>query len=362
MRQAWGLCAIVLSACGGRSEHDSARHEPATQPLGCDVVVPDDYADVNQAISAAPLGGWVCLRSGAYPGDVVLRDGVHLLGIDEATVCGDIDASAATVEGTMVDHLAVYGQLTAQNSVSLSLGDLSFFPGSTGGERCDVVGIANASGVVIHATPEYPLRFSAAGCAFDSPGFRFELPDGPALDAEISIRRSRCLNDSQCYDFAVFECGTLAAGSRYSIELVNNLVPHTVLEAVVFSGFVLTPEDATNSDVRLINNTIHSDGDPNYAMVFWPDTNANVVVANNAIANIAQPLDGLPPSAVQSGNVTGWDENDTWFQEGYRPKVHVSPLIGAADPAYLPEDDLAGDPRAPTELESGALRLLDIAP
>ncbi len=369
MRLVWGWCAILVVACGGESERDRDAVPSTTEdptPLECDVVVPDDYEHANDAIAAAPEGGLVCLRPGMHPGPVVLRDGVRVKGIGgpgPVIVCCGFDASAATTLGSDIEALGIYGHVTAENSVKLGLHQVNLLSVST--TSCDCAGRVYDSSepvVEIQASADHPLRFTAIECETGPRGFAFVFPSDGPIDAQVSIRRSQCVDVAQCYDFATFDTYALAPGSRLDIELENNLVPYTVLEAFAFGGLVLAPEDAPNSEIRLINNTIHSDGDRNYGVAFWPETNANVIVANNAIANLDHPFENLPPGAINTGNVTGYDSDDTWFQEGFRPKVHVSPLIGAADPAYLPADDLTGDPRAPDELESGALRLLDIPP
>jgi hypothetical protein len=323
-------------------------------PNACHVTVPAGSAagTLQAAIDDAPVPSTVCLEVGRYAEDLQLRAGVSLRGSgDGSVVCGTVIGDAATSATTTLSELQIAGRLRATGNVKLALRHLEINTGVTAvcAPVTDPVRIVqNGSGALELAVDDVTLG---------APGFDISVKAGSEpIDDTIVIQNSRCNRSFQCYDFLRFAFTTepaaqAASGSRLVLDVFNNVVRSTVLEAVVFeiSGG-LSDEDMAASRIWFRHNTLASNGDLNTAIAFWTPPTLPVVLANNTVAYLTTPVQGDDaPLLTQVGNVFSDDASSKdWFVDfasgNFAPSAG-SPLIGAGSDDYGVPTDIDGKPR-----------------
>ena len=330
---------------------EASADSPPDAGSRCDVVVPDQLARVGDAVAAAPVPGVVCVRPGSYPGAVELRDGVDVEGLgDGVRICGGIHGQALGPRGVTLRRFELPYPLLVDGFERLTLEDLRVgMPFASDG--------CSGFDARIHVTSDLgrSMRFAASGLRVGSPGVELvrTIPDQPVQD-DVLITRSRCVDPRQCYELASLtfnQGGQISPDSSFTVEVSNNLIPRTALEGIVVSGATMPPTSVVlASRMLIVNNTLSSPGDSNYGIVFWGDFPGRVVVANNAVAYLAHPIWRLPTHVTLGPNALSNDPSSmNWFQDfatnDLRP-APASPLLGAADPQYVPAVDVDGQPRA----------------
>jgi hypothetical protein len=319
----------------------------------CDVQVPRDFAFIDEAVAAVTPPATICLDVGVYGakagGPIYLRGGVVIRGDNRAdsVLCGDIDVSAAQDEGVTLEDVGIAGVVRGQTAVKLALRRVA--------ANHEVVACAadvTRPAIDLHvADPTRTLELDVEQTLFWGPGVLLTSysPD-VAVRANVSIRRSACFWH-QCWDFARFELGSLTADSEVHIRIENNIVSRSVLEAIALNGHFPAAASAASS-ISIVNNTIYSPSDLNYGILLADDLGASVLVANNAIGNLARPIVG---PAASFNNVTASEGAEAWFLDGeadFAP-AQDSPLRDQAAAEYLPAIDYDGKPR--TSNDVGAL-------
>jgi hypothetical protein len=126
--------------------------------------------------------------------------------------------------------------------------------------------------------------------------------------------------------------------------------PNTVLEGIAFNRSLALPDPVlANSKLWIRNNTISSAGDTNYGIVFWSSTFSSVVVANNAVSYLTNPVHAGSAAAVLASNALGnAADSQAWFVNFDGGDLHPatgSIPVGGADASYAPSVDLDGKPR-----------------
>jgi len=333
---------------------DAGSGGEGSDPGTCAVTLQGDGVTgaLQAAIDAAHVPSTICLKGGGYRGDLALRAGVSIRGDGWGSIiCGTVSGDAATSRMTTLENLQLEGAFSATGSVKLSLRDLEINTGHTA-----ICAPASAP-TRITQNDAGTLELLIDGVTIGSPGFELTLkPGGGLIDDTIFLRNSRCDSTSQCYDFLRFTFDTAPAaqaadGSRLLLDVVNNVVRNIVLEGVVFEiRGGLSAADAAASKLWLRHNTLASAGDLNGAISFYEAPTLPVVLANNAIAYLSNPVRGADSAAVtQVGNVISSDASSTdWFSDfalGDFSPSDGSPLIGAGSDTYGVPTDITGKAR-----------------
>lgn len=342
------------SAAGAPEAGNAGSAGDGGDPDACHVTVPSGVAagTLQAAIDDAPVPSTVCLLAGRYAEDLQLRAGVSVRGSGiGSVVCGTVIGDAATGATTTLSDLQIAGRLRATGNVKLALRHLEINTGVTqvcapGSDPVRIV--QNGSGA---------LDLVIDGVSVGAPGFDISVkPGSEPIDDSIVIQNSRCDRSSQCYDFLRFAFATepaaeAPAGSRLMLDVFNNVVRSTVLEAVVFeiSGG-MNAADTAASRLWFRHNTLASNGDLNTAIAFWTPPTLPVTLANNTVAYIDTPVQGdTAPMLTLVGNAFSDDVSSTdWFVDfaagDFVPSAG-SPLIGAGADAYGVPTDIDGKSR-----------------
>ncbi len=347
----------VAEPVGGAGDGSGMAGEGAALlPAGCDVVVAGVGGALDVVLKRITPPAVVCLEPGQFESstsfNLALRDAVVVRGLGggESVLCGNINATAAVNQGVVLEDLVISGRVLAQAPVKLTLRRV----------------VANQPRPGCPAEPEQPaidLAFSDPGesllllledVRFAGPGVVIQpYTSAVASRVQVDIRRSSCMAH-QCWDFARITLGSLPPGSWFDVRIENNIIQNSVLDAIAVQAELQDADDAANSWLRIINNTIHSQGDFNFGIHVSDGLVAQGVVANNAVENIANPLMIGDFPAV--GNVLSVGDADHWFADiaaGDFTPAPDSMLRGAAVAEELPGDDFTGQPRS--ALDVGAL-------
>jgi hypothetical protein len=144
-----------------------------------------------------------------------------------------------------------------------------------------------------------------------------------------------------------------AAGSALDVDIANNLVRNTVLEAMVFSLHGDIGPNVGQFSFLVRHNTIASRGDTNFGIAFRSVPGFPVTVANNAISYIGHPIDA--PSNANSAmlklidNLSAKDAaSKSWFVDfdaGNFAPSKTSPLIALGSAEFGVPVDIDGKPR-----------------
>jgi hypothetical protein len=321
----------------------------AGAPSACDVVVPRDVDTIEAAIAEVTPPATVCLEAGRFESAngrrIALRDGVSLRGLEDAPasyICNGLDVSAATDLGLMLESLAIGGTVTGQTPVKLTVRD-AFLNHVL--SQCPAVEQGTPAIDLEFSDPTRELRLIVEQVAFFGPGVLIKSSSSSVPSrVHVEIRRSSCMG-LQCWDLARLELGSLPSGSRFDMTIENSIVRNSVLQAIAVSALLENPEDEPGSSLRIVSNTIHSEGDPNYGIFLSGGLRAGGVIANNAIEDIANPLMIGDFPAV--GNIASIGDADGWFQDtGSFIPATDSLLRGVAVAEQLPADDFHGRPRS----------------
>jgi hypothetical protein len=328
----------------------------------CTVHVPGDFATIDEAVNAATVPGVVCVDPGAYAGPT-LRAGVSIRGTGPGVVlCTETNALLATSDApTNIENLDLPFSFQIVEFSQVSLRDLRVGDASDA-DACKGFPPATPAGVNLKSGQASDVTISVENLTFASSqgiGIGLTLPISTVHD-QVSVTRSRCVNAFQCFDLVHLSVDTspntpTPNASRFDVDISNNVMQHTVLEGIEFAASDLPDEVLANSTLLIRNNTILSDGDNNYGIVFWNMQIPATIVANNVVSYMGNPVwvGNVTPTLV-SNALSQTADSKAWFQDfdhgDYRPAAG-SPLIGAADPSYAPDVDVDGSPRsAPSDI------------
>jgi hypothetical protein len=217
-------------------------------------------------------------------------------------------------------------------------------------------GLESSVRVDVEAT-SFEQRIRVEDSVLPSSGLEVALASEGIIDLAVELERSRCISN-QCWSFLnLGGPSSLPSGSRLKVLVQNNLVQSTVLEGLVLHVPLLDDADAALSEVRIINNTIHTLDDPNYGIVFRDGGSCPTIIANNAVGRFSQPLAGVPEGAVLACNqlADSFDPDaSSWFVDAaggdFTPAAPGSPLRDAGCKQWLPELDLFGAPRVTVDI------------
>ncbi|MBN2499063.1 MAG: hypothetical protein JXR96_31030, partial [Deltaproteobacteria bacterium] len=361
--------------------------------LDCDLLVPDAYSTISEAIDQAPSYSTICVAPGTYTEDLVLRPHVSIYGSGVGTqVLGKISAyglgdpdPAPTVVANF--HLEA-GYLAAISSCHILQTDCN--PGSIDldGDAfalvLDHIDFTEAGG----GSTVYAGWFGVYGGQVDlavrdsvwrtDRGIRLSLVAGysEGYDVHVAIERNRFEPSdgfSHVYDAvdlginnpagSAYNYCDLArpAGTQIDVTIRNNEFVQTTYEGIyTWSCLTLDPGDVDGSGIFVLHNTFVS-GDGRNAI--WNNNasageHPHLVVANNLYWNVDTPVRGPAPFV----NVTNQSPASSPFLDLDQGDLRLAPgstPIDAASPEWAPAEDIAGVPR-PLDGDGDGSELPDI--
>lgn len=344
----------------------------------CAIRVPLDRPTIADGIATAPSPGVVCVDPGSYAGDVTLRDGISVRGTAPGVVLrGAVKAGAATGQGASLTLLRIEGRATCADGTAADPPLLGLVVGR-GGVRLTLsrvelvrtsdppeLGCANPAGLPFTGPAAAVLAHRGSGSlklvaeqvtVAEPPGFivRHEI-DGARIDDRVTVHRSRCAH-SACHGFVALDLAdasgaTLPAGSRVTIDVVNNVVGAGALDVNLINlAYALAPADAAASRAMFRHNTIVG-ACCSTGVRFLGTGPPALEVANNVFVDVDQPLAAPGPGAYQElANAKGTSTRGAaaWFRDFAGGDLHpapCSPLLSGGDPAFGTAVDFDGWPR-----------------